>query len=448
MKAKLVLCLIALAAMCATAQTALAQDAGAAKIVLTNCNVIDCTGGPLRENMTVVITGNRISDISEGRYSGEADENTRVLDLDGGYVLPGFWNMHSHISDLLPDVNDMLGTEDVLPAAIRAGRNAMDGIKRGFTSLRMTGERDYIDVAWRDAFNAGVFVGPRIFASGKIVMPSPRGNRAGGWPVGLYADGPDEVRTAMLENIEKGADFIKIIAPRLSQEEMVAAIETAHAAGLRVTAHSGGEVARRAIEAGVDCIEHGNGLTDETIQMMADKGTFLDPTIVCNLSEQYIADRERLISESGLPQDPEVVKGRILVAYADERSQEAAASNRAILVKAQAAGVRIIAGSDSSPVGEIGLLEIEQLAFSGLTEMQALIAATRNCADMVGVLDDLGTVEKGKFADLVVLERNPLDHISNIRTLKMVFKDGLPVNLGKNEGQASFWKLYFTEKVE
>ena len=78
--------------------------------------------------------------------------------------------------------------------------------------------------------------------------------------------------------------------------------------------------------------------------------------------------------------------------------------------------------------------------------MQALIAATRNCADMVGVLDDLGTVEKGKFADLLVLEANPLDHISNIRTLKMVFKDGLPVNLGKNEGQTSFWKLYFTEK--
>lgn len=445
MKAKGISCLIIAAILWTAARPALAQEAGAAKIVLTNGNVIDCTGSPMMENMTVVITGNRISEISEGEYTGNADANTRVLDLDGGYVLPGFWNMHSHISDLLPDVNDMLGTEAVLPAAIRAGRNAMDGIKRGFTSLRMTGERDYIDVAWRDAFNAGVFVGPRIFASGKIVMPSPRGNRGRGWPVGLYADGPDEVRKAMRENIDKGADFIKIIAPSLSQEEMEAAIETAHAAGLRVTAHSGGDVARRAIEAGVDCIEHGGGLTDETIQLMADKGTFLDPTIVCNLSKQYIADRERLIAELGLEQDPEVVEGRILVAFADERSQRAAASNREILKKAQAAGVRIIAGSDSSPVGEIGLLEIEQLAFSGLTEMQALIAATRNCADMVGVLDDLGTVENGKLADLIVLEGNPLDHISNIRTLKMVFKDGLPVNLGKNEGQASFWKLYFTK---
>ena len=179
MKPKLLACLVVFSILYAAARPALAQEAGEAKIVLTNCNVIDCTGGPLRENMTVVITGNRISEISEGQYTGEADENTRVLDLDGGYVLPGFWNMHSHISDLLPDVNDTLGTEAVLPAAIRAGRNAMDGIKRGFTSLRMTGERDYIDVAWRDAFDAGVFVGPRIFASGKIVMPSPRGNRGG-----------------------------------------------------------------------------------------------------------------------------------------------------------------------------------------------------------------------------------------------------------------------------
>ncbi len=188
-------------------------------------------------------------------------------------------------------------------------------------------------------------------------------------------------------------------------------------------------------------------MSDETIQLMADKGTFLDPTIVCNLSEEYIYERGRFIGELGFDEDPEVINGRILVAYTDERSQEVAARQREVLKKAQAAGVRIITGSDSSPAGEIGLLEIEQLIFSGLTEMQALIAATRNC------LDDLGTVEKGKLADLIVLEGNPLKHISNIRTLKMVFKDGgLPVNLGKadmvdvNEGQASFWELYFTEK--
>ena len=96
-------------------------------------------------------------------------------------------------------------------------------------------------------------------------------------------------------------------------------------------------------------------------------------------------------------------------------------------------------------MGEIGLLEIEQLVFSGMTEMQALMAATRNCADLCQVLDKLGTVEKGKIADLIVVEDNPLDNISNLRKLKMVFKDGKQVNLEKDKGQSSFWKLYFLE---
>ncbi len=447
MKTKLASCFIILAGIFAIPWPTFAQETSEAKTVLTNCNVIDCTGNPMMKDMTVVITGNRISEVSKGVYRGDKNNpNIRVLDLNGGYVLPGFWNMHSHLSDLLPDVKDILGTEPVLPAAFRAGRNAMDGLRRGFTALRMVGERDYIDVAWRDAFDAGVFVGPRIFASGKIVMPAREGRRGGGWPVELYAPGPNEFRKTMLENINKGINFVKIVLPGLDQDELETAIETAHASGLRVTAHSGGREAQRAVEAGIDCIEHGTRMNDKTLQMMAAKGTFYCPTIVCNLSKEYIAERERIIGELGLDEDPEVIRGRTEVAFADERSQQVAAHQREVLKKAQDLGIRIITGSDSSPVGEIGLLEIEQFAFSGLTEMQALIAATRNCADMVDALDELGTVEKGKLADLIVLADNPLDHISNIRKLKMVFKDGKPVNLEKDEGLTSFWKLYFTKQ--
>ena len=104
-----------------------------------------------------------------------------------------------------------------------------------------------------------------------------------------------------------------------------------------------------------------------------------------------------------------------------------------------------MSGSDSNPLDELGLLEIEQLVLSGLTEMQAIQAATRNCAEICGVLDELGTIEAGKIADLIVVSENPLDDISNLRKLKMVFKDGKPVDLTKNEGEASFWELYFKQ---
>ena len=423
------------------------QNTGEIRTILTNCNVIDCTGNPIMEDMTIVITGNRITEMSNRRYRGSDQANdVRVLDLDGAYVLPGLWNMHSHLSDLHPDVNNILGTEPVLPAAIRSGRNAMDALKRGFTSLRMTGERDYIDVAWRDAFNAGVFVGPRIFASGKILTATEGNAWEAEWPAAVFIDGPYEMRKAIRENIKRGVDFIKLSSNRMEKDEIVEAIRIAHKAGLRVTADIDDPMARIAVEAGIDCIEHGYGLTDETLQLMAEKGTFYDPTIVCNLSAEFIAEREHKIAELGFKEDQAMIDGRIKVAYADERSPEAAMLQREILLKAVEAGVKVITGGDSNPVGEQGLLEIEQQVFSGLSEMQVLINATKNSAEMIGMLDDLGTIEEGKLADLIVVEDNPLKHISNIRTLKMVFKDGLPVNLEKSEGQASFWELYFTKK--
>jgi imidazolonepropionase-like amidohydrolase len=256
--------------------------------VLTNGHLIDGTGKPLIKNVTVVIEGNIIKEITKGTYTQPSGElKARVFDLEGGYLLPGLWNMHVHLSDLLPDVHGMLGRESTLPATIRAGRNAMDALRRGFTGLRIVGERDYIDIAWREAFNSGVFVGPRIYSAGKIVTPKGDYSSEPGWPVEIYADGPEEIRKAVLENIAKGIDLVKIFAPQLQEDEMNTIIELAHSQGLKVTAHSGGESAHRAVVAGVDCIEHGTMISDETIQLMAEKGTFLCPTVVCNLSKVY-----------------------------------------------------------------------------------------------------------------------------------------------------------------
>jgi imidazolonepropionase-like amidohydrolase len=444
MKFSKTLGIISLAILLSIGHLSFGKEKSPQIIVLTNGHLIEGTGTPLRKDVTVVIEGNIIKEIRQGTYvQPPRTRNIRVFDLDGGYILPGLWNMHVHLSDLLPDVHNILGHEPVFPAFIRAGRNAMDALKRGFTGLRVVGERDYIDIAWREAFDAGVFVGPRIFAAGKIVTPTEGDPSEPGWPVEIYADGPDEIRKAVRENMARGIDFVKIFAPPLQDDEMATIIELAHSHGLKVTAHSGGKSAHRAVVAGVDCIEHGTMISDETIQLMAEKGTFLCPTVVCNLSEEYIREREDRLAKLGYADDKGIVNGRVLVAHADERSPRVAARHREVIVKAANAGVKILSGSDSNPLGELGILEIEQLHLSGLTEMQAIIAATKNCAEMCGVLDKLGTVEQGKLADLIVVEKNPLENISNLRKLKWVFKDGQRVNLEKERGQTSFWDLYF-----
>jgi imidazolonepropionase-like amidohydrolase len=340
--------------------------------VMTRATLIDGTGRGPMENATIVIEGNRITSVTQGPWEGASDAETRVLDLRGAYVLPGLWNNHSHLGDLLPDPKNMLEDEPLLRASIRAGRNAMDALKAGFTSLRITGERDYLDVAWKEAFDSGVFVGPRIVPAGNPISHAGDSD----WLV-TGVDGPEAARALVRQHVEKGVEIIKLKAGRMSREEMAAVIDQAHELGVPVTAHSGGTVAHTLVELGVDSIEHGNDIADETIALMAEKGVFLDPTIVCNLSADFITERERLIREAGYEVPASVSEGRVLVSYADERSQERAELAREVLRKAYAAGVKITTGSDSNPIDELGILEIEQLVFSGLPEMGAILAATR-----------------------------------------------------------------------
>ena len=229
-------------------------------IVLADANIIDGTGGPVQEGMTIVISGDTIASITSGPYEApDADADAQVRDLDGAWVLPGFWNMHTHLSIVFPD-NHALDDETLPSKVIRAGLNAIDGLRHGFTSVRSVGEEDYIDVAWQRAFDQGFFVGPRVFASGEPVSPT-AGHR------GLVADGADGVaaiRKAVRSRVQQGARAIKLFSVEMLPDELAAAVETAHSLGVHVTSHVREPAARAAVEAGVDCLEHGYGLTDET----------------------------------------------------------------------------------------------------------------------------------------------------------------------------------------
>ncbi len=421
-----------------SAGLAVAALPSAAQTVLTDVNIIDGTGGPVQEGMTIAIVGERIASIREGPYRApDGGDAADVHDLDGAWVLPGFWNMHTHLSVMFPH-NHALDDERMPSKVIRAGLNAIDGLRHGFTSVRSVGEEDYIDVAWQQAFDHGFFLGPRVFASGEPVSPT-AGHRGS---VEEGADGVAAIRKEVRSRVQKGARAIKLFSVEMLPDELEAAVQTAHSLGVHVTSHVREPGARAAVEAGVDCLEHGYGLTDETIELMAEKGTFYDPTIICNLSAEHIAEREARLAELGYAEDEEMVRLRTMVAFADERSPEFALEQRRILAKAAEAGVKLLIGSDSMPIGEMGLLEMEQFVLSGVSEMDTIVAATRNGADVQGVLDILGTVEEGKLADLVVVADNPLENISNIRKTVMVFKGGVQVDLDAQLGTASYWDYF------
>jgi len=213
-------------------------------------------------------------------------------------------------------------------------------------------------------------------------------------------------------------------------DEVEAATEVAHQKGKRVCAHAGGPGTKMAIRGGVDCIEHGYFLDDEAVEMMVENGVFYVPTLVCNLDEEWLYESGMLETAPG--DRSSALEGRILIAQAEGVDREYAKVHREGFQKALKAGVKIAPGGDSNPIGEFTLLEIEHLVRAGMGEMEALIAATRTSADLCGVVDQLGTVEVGKLADLIVLAANPLKDISNIRKLKrcpelvegLVFKGG------------------------
>jgi imidazolonepropionase-like amidohydrolase len=322
----------------------------------------------------------------------------------------------------MPPVGDsfkVIMSESDATTALRAAVHAKKTLESGVTTVRDMGGKNYIDLALRDAIAGGMIPGPRMLASGRPVVMT----GGHGWPMAREADGPDEVRKAVREQLKAGADVIKLMAtggvmtpgvepgsPQLTLEELKAGVEEAGKAGRRTASHAQGTTGiKNAVLAGITSIEHGIFLTDEVIELMLERGTYLVPTLV---APYWIVKKGRA---AGIPD------------YAVKKSEDVIEAHLASFRKALAAGVKIAFGTDAgTPFNEHGAntFELELMVENGMSPMQALEAGTRVSAELLGIADKVGTLEPGKLADVVVVAGNPLDDIKAVREVRLVIKEG------------------------
>ncbi len=377
-------------------------------LVLRNARLIDGRSSGVQERVSVTIRGETIGTIAA---DAPAPEGARVVDLEGRTLLPGLIDAHNHVA-AGPPLPKTLRGEEPLPAELRYfvlanGARAM--LRAGITSVRDVGSYDDAQLVLRHAIWRHLCPGPRILTCGRIISATSPGGRIFGT---MYreADGADDMRRAVREQIRRGADFIKLMSTgarsvvledpepaQMTRAEMAALIDEAHRMGLRVAAHAEGLGGTRlAVEEGVDTIEHGLSLhrAPELLAHMAERGIILVPTLTTfhDNSEDHAAEL-----------------APVLVELAKRQREEAYLT----LLTAREAGVTMAMGFDSGPPGN-SALELVRMVEGGLSPMEGIIAATSGSARACGLERTVGTVEPGKVADLLVVDGDPL---ANIRLL-------------------------------
>lgn len=390
------------------------------KTRLRHANLIDGTGAPMQADVDVVIAGDKITSIhpAAAQPTETADADT-VIDLQGAFLLPGLWDSHAHLGMVFPQTDLSKTPHHELPSerTVRCGHAAMQCLDVGVTSVRVVGEADYVDVAWKNAFASGMFTGPRLFVCGRALIAT--GGHGWGHGNSVQVDGPYEVRKAAREQMKRGADQIKLMItggvasptetmhePQMTFDEIQAAVEVAAFKGRKVCAHIGGSLgAKMAVKAGVASVEHGYYLDDEALDMMVEHGTFYVPTLAVTQDMDFVMANN--------------------AAFAIKKILAAAPGHLDTFQRALAAGVKIASGEDMPvPFAERIIPEIETMVKAGMDTMAALVASTRNAAELCDASDTLGTVEVGKLADVIVVGKNPLENISHLRDLHLVFKEG------------------------
>jgi imidazolonepropionase-like amidohydrolase len=399
------------------------------------CGVLFAVPGqePMR-NVTVIVKDGRIVGVEQGFLRGDFREETEIIDLSKRHVLPGLIDCHTHITGQMsrkfrteaPSLSDA-------DAAVRGVLYASRTLDAGFTTIRNLGSDGDSAFALRDGIEQGFIRGPRILAAGAAITPT--GGHGDGsnnfdrdfiiaptYEEGI-ADGVPECRKAVRAQVRRGADVIKLTATggvlsdtaagteqQFFDDELQAIVDTAHSMGRKVAAHAHGVGGiNAALRAGVDSIEHGSFLDDESISLFRQSGAYLVPTLLAGVTVQEIAEGE----DNFFP--PAVRAKAIAVGSQLMKS----------IAKAHEAGVNIAFGTDSgvSPHGGNGR-ELELMVEAGIPEADVLRIATVNAADLCGLSDEIGTIEVGKSADIIAVDANPLEDITTFREVSFVMARG------------------------
>jgi len=393
----------------------------------------------VQTEQSIVVRNNEIIDvldgyISPGDVSGTA--SARVIDLKNQFVLPGLIDSHTHIlSQQEPNRREISVTRTPEFSTLMGVEYGMRTLRAGFTTIRNVGADRNAIFALRDAVNQGIVMGPRILAAGQGITPTGGHGDRNGFRDDIFpephsgvCDGIAECRRAVRTQVKFGADLIKYVATggvlsmtatgtgqQFTDEEQIALVEAAHAMGRKVAAHAHGKIGMEAaLRAGVDSIEHGSYLDEETADLFVATGAYLVPTLIAGHTV------ERIATERPDFYIPEV----------RQKALEVGPIMRNALRIAHERGVKIAYGTDAG-VNDHGTNAYEAVLMNeaGMPEQAILISATINAAELLGLFDYIGTIEASKDADIIAVQGNPLEDIATLLEPVFVMARGNEVNL-------------------
>jgi imidazolonepropionase-like amidohydrolase len=405
------------------------------RLWLTNARLFDGTGAAVRERVSVLVDAGRIAAVAEGAEA--PPEGAVSVDLGGRTLMPGLIDAHAHVGVSFTTPEPTHGAEPLLPGTVAhvLGAELRETLRMGITTMRDVGSMGDVVVEARQAMRYGAFAGPRLLTCGRIVSATSPGGR---FFDGMYreADGPDDVRRAVREQLRYGADFVKVMTTgarsveledpdpaQLTRAEIEVVVEETHRMGYRVCAHCEGLAGTElAIDTGIDTIEHGMYLNQrpDLLERMAASGQTLVPTLSFLFHVIGIEADAAIASTTWSP---------LLVDLGKHNVEQA----HLTLVAARDAGVPIAMGHDTAPLHS-GANELLRMIEAGLTAREGLVAATSGSAYALGLTEHVGTVEPGKLADLLVVDGDPLAEPELLRDRERIW---LVVRLGARVAGAS-----------